>query len=168
MADRDEIDRSADKSVPKRKGPIVNRRGPSELSRAIEKMSVLTGHQGAGRKPGKASATRGTIVRIDRAKGYGFIVDSSGEQRFFHRTAVLDGGFDGLEEQQSVEFEPYSDERGARAQKVRPAGALVRAESGPRPTKPSPKSPKAPAWKSDLSPFRSGAGTPSNSKRYKI
>ncbi len=107
---------------------------------------------------------------MDRSKGYGFIVDSSGEQRFFHKTAVLGGGFEALEEQQAVEFEPYSDERGARAQKVRPAGATVREESSARPAKPTPPkpAPKSPSWKSDLSPFRSGFGAPSNRKRPKI
>lgn len=168
MADRHDIDRSTDKSAPKRKGPIINQRGPSELSRAIEKMGILTGRPTAPKKGGKSPATRGTVVRLDRAKGYGFIVDTLGEQRFFHRTAVLDGGFDNLQEQQSVEFEPYADERGARAQKVRPSGVASRPESSTRSSKPSPKTSKASAWKSDLSPFRSGSGTPANTRRPKI
>ena len=123
----------------------------------------------AGRKPAAGGSARGTVVRLDKAKGYGFLVDAAGEQRFFHRTSVLDGEFDALKEQQPVDFEPFNDERGARAQKVRPAGTAVRDSAPPQKTKPSPKTPKAPAWKSDLSPFRDGSGAPApGRKRFKI
>jgi CspA family cold shock protein len=132
-------------------------------------MSRLGTRPAQGRKGGNPSMGRGTVVRLDRSKGYGFVLDSSGEQRFFHRSAVLDDKFDSLQEQQSVEFEPYSDERGARAQKVRPAGTAVRPESM-SPSRPSPRAPKAaaPVWKSDLSPFRNGSGSSANRKRPKI
>lgn len=165
----DGMERPVDKGAPKRKGPIVNRRGPSEVSRAIQMMNTLNGRPASGKKPSHSGVGKGTILRIDRAKGYGFIVDSAGEQRFFHRTAVLDGGFDSLEEQLAVDFEPYTDERGARAQKVRPAGKPLRNEPAPRTSKPSPKAStaKTSTWKSDLSPFRSGSGTPSR-KKFKI
>ncbi len=151
----------------KRKGPIVNRKGPSEVSRAIQMLGSQNGRAvGSGRKPGGASASRGTVIRLDRSKGFGFLVDSSGEQRFFHRTAVLNGGFDSLQEQQTVDFEPYTDERGARAQKVRPAGTPSNRDRGDRPSpKASPKTPKPSTWKSDLSPFRSGSGAPTIRKR---
>lgn len=172
MIDRDEDgDRPADKGAPKRKGPIVNRRGPSEVSRAIQMLGRIgTGRPpSSGRKPATGGSARGTVVRLDKAKGYGFIVDASGEQRFFHRTSVLDGGFDALKEQQAVDFEPYSDERGARAQKVRPAGSAPREGNPSRPAKPAPRAPKASAWKSDLSPFRDGSGAPTpGRKRPKI
>jgi cold shock CspA family protein len=104
-------------------------------------------------------------VRLDKSKGYGFLVDSSGEQRFFHRSAVLNSGFDALTEQQAVDFEPYVDERGARAQKVRPAGTAVKESDSTRAPKPSPKTPKASAWKSDLSPFRNGSGAPAPGRK---
>jgi len=145
----------------------VNRRGPSEVSRAIQMMGRMgTGRPPyPGRKPATGGSARGTVVRLDKAKGYGFLVDAAGEQRFFHRTSVLDGGFDALDEQQAVDFEPYNDERGARAQKVRPAGGAVRESASPQPVRPSPKTPKAPAWKSDLSPFRDGSGAPAPARR---
>lgn len=170
MIDRvDDRGRPTENSGPKRKGPIVNRRGPSEVSRALDKMGQNgNGRTPArpGRKPALGSVARGTVVRIDKAKGYGFLVDSAGEQRFFHRTAVLEGQFDALTEQQAVDFEPYTDERGARAQKVRVAGAAPRESAQqPRPARPSPKTTKAPAWKSDLSPFRNGSGAPTPGKR---
>ena len=168
MIDRDdESDRPSERGTPKRKGPIVNRRGPSELSRALQ----MLGRTGAGRppapgrKPASGGSARGTVVRLDKAKGYGFLVDAAGEQRFFHRTAVLDGGFDALKEQQAVDFEPYNDERGARAQKVRPAGAATRESKPSQPARPAPKAPKASAWKSDLSPFRDGSGAPAPGRK---
>jgi cold shock CspA family protein len=169
----DDRDRPAERSAPKRKGPIVNRRGPSEISRAIQMRDHLAGGRPAsttGRRQsdGSPSVARGTVVRMDKAKGYGFIVDSAGEQRFFHRSVVLDGGFDALQEQQPVDFEPFNDDRGARAQKVRPAGATARdtaARPQAKPAKLSPRTPKAPAWKSDLSPFRNGSGAPSPGAR---
>ncbi len=168
MIDRDDDkDRPSERGAPKRKGPIVNRRGPSELSRALQMMGRTgTGRpSSSGRKLASGGSARGTVVRLDKAKGYGFLVDATGEQRFFHRTSVLDGGFDALKEQQAVDFEPYNDERGARAQKVRPAGADVRDSAPAQKAKPSPKAPKAPAWKSDLSPFRDGSGAPAPGRR---
>ena len=90
MVDRgDDFERTGDKNAPKRKVPIVNRRGPSEVSRARQMMSNMNGKAAPGKKPAQAGIGKGTVIRMDRAKGYGFIVDSAGEQRFFHRTAVL-------------------------------------------------------------------------------
>ena len=39
----------------------------------------------------------GTIKRIQRDKGFGFIRDTSGQEYFFHRSAVQ-GSFDSLSE----------------------------------------------------------------------
>lgn len=168
-------------NTPKKKGPIINQRGPNEIDRARKMMHELSGAKGAAptRKPSAGSSSRGSVVKLDKAKGFGFIMDSAGQQRFFHRSSVLDGGFDNLNEQQPVEFESQQDERGARAVKVRPSrsgqSGQGRAQSRPAgvfkssPGKPSPAKPalKASGWKSDLSPFRNGAG-PSSTKRYKI
>ena len=159
---------SEGKDLPKRKGPIVNRKGPSEVDRAIRMSQAMNGRPtGSGRKVAEGSVSRGTVVRIDQAKGYGFLVDSAGEQRFFHRSAVLDGGFAGLKEQQIVEFEARGDERGARAIKVRPSSSSASTSPSKPPTRPqsSPKAPKATGWRSDLMPFRSGTTPPRASKR---
>lgn len=149
---------------PKKKVPIVNRRGPSEVDRVIKMSRVSNGtHTQQVRRLSEGSISRGTIVRIDRAKGFGFLIDSVGEQRFFHRSAVLDNGFSALTEQQTVEFQVHNDERGARAMKVRPSSSSDRpGKSSPKPQQ-NVRSEKTPIWKSALSPFRSGTTTPSHS-----
>ncbi len=159
-----------EKEPPKRKGAIINQRGPSEIDRALRmSQAVKPRPAGADRKVAEGSTGRGTVVRIDKAKGYGFLVDAAGEQRFFHRSAVLDGGFANLKEQQTVEFEARGDERGARAIKVRPtngSASVPKAPAGKAPQRPqsSPKTPKTGGWRSDLMPFRSGS-TPSTTGR---
>jgi cold shock CspA family protein len=148
---------------PKKKVPIVNRRGPSELDRLI-KMSKNNNQKTAqpGRKMLEGSTGRGTIIRIDRAKGFGFLIDQMGEQRFFHRSAVLDNGFSTLAEQQAVEFQAHNDARGARALKVRPSNASDRFSKSPARTQRTANPDKVSTWRSALSPFRNGTTTPSN------
>lgn len=148
------------KQPPKRKGPVVNRRGPSEVDRAIRMSQAKNARPSSGRKVADGTVSRGTVVRVDRAKGFGFLIDSAGEQRFFHRSAVLDGGFANLKEQQTVEFEAHGDERGARALKVKPVGSSPASSKPAQRTPASPKTSKPTGWRSDLMPFRSGS-TPS-------
>ena len=143
---------------PSKRKPIVNRRGPSEADRAVRISRAKGGRpQPSGRKLPEGAVGYGTVVRVDRAKGFGFLVDAAGEQRFFHRTSVLDGGFGSLKEQQTVQFQAHNDERGARALKVRPSESPERpVKAGLRPQ----VSPKAPTWRTNLSPFRDGGGLP--------
>jgi CspA family cold shock protein len=63
----------------------------------------------------------GTIKRVVRDRGFGFIGDSEGHEYFFHRSAVQDGSFDTMEEGQAVEFsvEREAGGRGPRADNVR-------------------------------------------------
>jgi cold shock protein len=68
--------------------------------------------------------TSGTITRLVRERGFGFIQDARGEETFFH-TSVLEAGiFDTLHEGQQVEFERERDPRGRgyRAAQVRVTG----------------------------------------------
>lgn len=61
----------------------------------------------------------GRITTIKRSKGFGFIKDSEGQDRFFHANCC-DTPFEQLQEQIAVEFEPYVDpERGQRARRVK-------------------------------------------------
>ena len=61
----------------------------------------------------------GTIKRIQREKGFGFIRDASGQELFFHRSAVQ-GSFEDLSEGQRVTFDEEQSEKGPRAGNVRP------------------------------------------------
>ena len=61
----------------------------------------------------------GTIKRIQRDKGFGFIRDNSGQEYFFHRSAVYGEGLEDLREGDSVEFEVGQGPKGPRAENVR-------------------------------------------------
>jgi CspA family cold shock protein len=65
----------------------------------------------------------GTIVRIVMDRGFGFIKpDDGGADIFFHHSSLAEGGFDGLQEGQAVEFDTGRDPRSdrPRATNVRP------------------------------------------------
>lgn len=67
---------------------------------------------------------RGTIKRIVRDRGFGFIRPdggdhSGGDDLFFHRSSVSGGGFDTLLEGRAVEYEEGSSAKGPRAESVR-------------------------------------------------
>ena len=65
---------------------------------------------------------QGTIVRIVRDRGFGFIKMSNGQEIFFHATGMNGFPFDSLQEGQDVSFEVGQDTRGRgqRAINVRP------------------------------------------------
>ncbi len=61
----------------------------------------------------------GTIKRILRDRGFGFIRTSEGTEVFFHRSALQGLNFDSLREGEAVEFEVVRGEKGPRASGVR-------------------------------------------------
>ena len=63
----------------------------------------------------------GTIKRLVRDRGFGFIRDEAGQEWFFHRTAVQDGSFEALAEGQRVDFDEEPSEKGPRAGNIRAA-----------------------------------------------
>jgi cold shock CspA family protein len=63
----------------------------------------------------------GTIKRIIRDRGFGFIHALDGQEVFFHRTSVLRLDFETLKEGLNVEFEVQRSDKGARASNVRVA-----------------------------------------------
>ena len=62
---------------------------------------------------------QGTIKRIIRDRGFGFIRSTDGQEVFFHRSALQQINFDGLKEGEVVEFEMERGEKGPRATNVR-------------------------------------------------
>jgi cold shock protein len=62
---------------------------------------------------------QGTIKRVIRDRGFGFIRSSEGQEVFFHRSGLQNLNFDGLKEGDSVEFEMERGEKGPRAVNVR-------------------------------------------------
>lgn len=53
----------------------------------------------------------GTIKKLVRDRGFGFIQQSDGTDLFFHRSAVTGANFDDLTEGQSVSYEKAMDPR---------------------------------------------------------
>ena len=62
----------------------------------------------------------GTIKRVVRDRGFGFIRSSEGQEIFFHRSSLQNLNFDGLKEGEAVEFDMERGEKGPRATAVRP------------------------------------------------
>ncbi len=69
------------------------------------------------------SMPKGTIKRLVRDRGFGFIRDDGGQEWFFHRSAVRDSTFDQLNEGQRVSFEEEPSTKGPRAADVKPEAA---------------------------------------------
>jgi cold shock protein len=67
----------------------------------------------------------GTVTRLVRDRGFGFIRVQSGEEIFFHHSALPGGVFDTLQEGQELDFDVETDPRGRgeRATNVRLAGS---------------------------------------------
>jgi len=65
---------------------------------------------------------QGTIKRVIRDRGFGFIRAADGQEIFFHRSSLQQLNFDGLSEGESVEFEVERGDKGLRAVAVRPSG----------------------------------------------
>ena len=65
----------------------------------------------------------GTIKRLVRDRGFGFILGSDGTELFFHRSALQGEGFETLTEGQAVEFDVEKGDKGPRATNVRKGAA---------------------------------------------
>ena len=65
---------------------------------------------------------QGTIKRVGRARGCGFIKTAEGQEVFFHRSGLRGLNFDSLQEGQSVDFELRQGDKGPRAENVRSTG----------------------------------------------
>ena len=63
---------------------------------------------------------QGTIKRVIRDRGFGFIRSTDGQEIFFHRSTLQQMTFDGIKEGEAVEFEREKGEKGPRATNVRP------------------------------------------------
>jgi cold shock protein len=63
----------------------------------------------------------GTVARLVRDRGFGFIRTQDGSEIFFHHSTLPPGVFDALAEGQELEFEIETDPRGRgeRAKDVR-------------------------------------------------
>ncbi|WP_018349217.1 cold-shock protein [Longispora albida] len=64
---------------------------------------------------------QGTVKWFNAEKGYGFITpDGGGADLFVHFSAIQSSGYRSLEENQRVEFEVTTGQKGPQADQVRP------------------------------------------------
>lgn len=61
----------------------------------------------------------GKIKKLVRDRGFGFISDTDGRELFFHQTGLIETSFNGLNEDQQVEFDVEKSDKGPRAIKIR-------------------------------------------------
>ena len=61
----------------------------------------------------------GTIKKVVRERGFGFISDTDGRELFFHQSVIVDAQFDALKETSKVEFDVEDSPKGPRAINVR-------------------------------------------------
>lgn len=62
---------------------------------------------------------KGKIKKLVRDRGFGFISDIDGREVFFHQSGLVETNFDGLNEDQEVEFDVEKSDKGPRAINVR-------------------------------------------------
>ena len=62
---------------------------------------------------------KGTIKKVIRQRGFGFITAEDGKEVFFHSSGLGEGNFDALEEGTSVEFDIEEGPKGPRAVNIR-------------------------------------------------
>ena len=86
--------------------------------------------RGRGRKRGAAAPQaptgpkcKGTIKKMVRDRGFGFIRGDDGKEVFFHRSGLNAADYDALSEGDNVEYVVQEGPRGARAENVRQASA---------------------------------------------
>jgi cold shock CspA family protein len=79
----------------------------------------VTGHVKTHEVP-----VHGTVVRLSREDGYGFIETSEGDEIYFHRNSVVEGSFEDLDVGQEVRLVvAYGEsEHGAQASTVKSVG----------------------------------------------
>jgi CspA family cold shock protein len=65
----------------------------------------------------------GTIKRVIRDRGFGFVRTAEGQEVFFHRSSLKGLTFEDLKEGDSVELEVERGDKGPRATDVRPSEA---------------------------------------------
>ena len=60
----------------------------------------------------------GKVKWFDNKKGFGFIIQDSGQDVFVHHTSILGEGYKTLNEGETVSFEAIPSDKGLKAQNV--------------------------------------------------
>ena len=67
----------------------------------------------------RESAMQGTVKWFSAKKGYGFISDAEGNDIFVHFSAIAMDGYKELKENEAVEFDVITGDKGVQAANVR-------------------------------------------------
>ncbi|HWC62191.1 MAG TPA: HPF/RaiA family ribosome-associated protein [Rhizomicrobium sp.] len=95
-----------------------------EAFRAVEGRLKDYRRQQRGEVKMKEAPRPGHVTELVAERNYGFLASPDGEQVYFHRNAVSDGGFDFLEVGDAVEFTVVLGDTGQAASRVWRAGAM--------------------------------------------
>ncbi len=63
--------------------------------------------------------SKGTVKRLMRERGFGFILAEDGKEIFFHRSELQDVEFDKLEEGDQLEFNVTTGDKGPQASGIK-------------------------------------------------
>jgi CspA family cold shock protein len=85
----------------------------------VERNLILPPQGRAARPAEVVDVANGIIKRLVRDRGFGFIKDEGGQEWFFHRSSVQEGGFDELNEGPRVSFDEEPSQKGPRAGNIR-------------------------------------------------
>jgi CspA family cold shock protein len=66
----------------------------------------------------KGISMRGTVKNLNAERGFGFIRGENGTEYFFHRSGVTGVRFEGLRQNDTVEFEVEDSPKGPRAAQI--------------------------------------------------
>ena len=96
------------------------RRPSPSVAVRLEQNLELLGLGSTGDDPRRlVDVANGTIKRLVRDRGFGFIRDDGGQEWFFHRSSVKTGTFEQLNEGQRVSFDEEPSAKGPRAGNIR-------------------------------------------------
>lgn len=85
----------------------------------LVRFSFCAALRGGAVRGGQSNVANGTIKRLVKDRGFGFIRDEGGQEWFFHRSSVEAGSFDSLNEGQRVSFDEEPSQKGPRAGNIR-------------------------------------------------
>ncbi len=65
---------------------------------------------------------KGTVKRVMRERGFGFISAEDGREIFFHQSELQNTSFDALQEGDQLEFDVVKGDKGPKAENIKKIG----------------------------------------------